>query len=183
MFLLRAGAPEAVAGTYASVTVLVKAGFLLPATLSLYLLPRFVRNRDNRSLIRLGVFATLGVSVATGVVMVVFFALFGDWVIATLYGTAYQGGAPLLVPVSLAYVPWIAAQGLLIRVTSFASKAGALVLVLAVAAQWIAFTSVIPDIHAMLWSFGIIGMVVLGAFLVIDRLQWRPARVTRRTAR
>lgn len=168
VIFLRAGAPETVAGMYASVTVLVKTGFLLPATLSLYLLPRFVRNRGNISLSRLGVLVTLLLSVATGLTMIAVFAVLGPWLIVFLYGAPYADAAALLVPTALAYLPWIAAQGMLIKMTSSASIAASSLLVVAVAAQWLWFTLTVPDVAAMLAGLGALGVVVLAGFLVID---------------
>lgn len=175
VIFLRAGAPETLAGMYASVTVLVKTGFLLPATLSLYLLPRFVRNRGNVSLSRVGVLATLALSIATGVVMIVFFALFGPWLIGFLFGAAYAPASALLVPTALAYLPWIAAQGMLIKVTSTASIAASALLVVVVAAQWLWFTLTVPDVAAMLAGLGVLGGVALAGFLLIDAVGARRA--------
>jgi len=176
VFYLRAGAPESVAGTYAAVTVLVRAGFIIPSTLSLYLLPRFVRNRENAALNRLGVLLTLGISLATSVAMIVVFALWGPLIIAVLYGNAYAGASALLVPVALAYLPWIAAQGLLIKMTSSASRAAAVAVVVAVVAQFALFTWVIPDVTAMLIALGGIGFATLCVFLLIEWYGSRTAR-------
>ncbi|QIG38305.1 oligosaccharide flippase family protein [Microbacterium sp. 4R-513] len=175
VIFLRAGGADALVGTYASVTVLVKAGFLVPSTLSLYLLPRFVRNRGNRRLSRIGVLATLALSLATSLAMTAFFALFGPWLIHVLYGESFASAADLLVPVSLAYLPWMAAQGMLIKMTSTASRGGAAILIVAVLAQWITFTAVVPDVYAMLAWFAGIGVVVLTIFLILDSLQARHA--------
>ncbi|WP_314646516.1 oligosaccharide flippase family protein [uncultured Microbacterium sp.] len=168
VIFLRAGAPEDLAGMYASVTVLVKTGFLLPSTLSLYLLPRFVKHRDNPDLSRIGVLATLGLSVATSIVMVLVFLVLGPWIVALIYPEAYAPAADLLVPTALAYMPWIAAQGMMIKMTSSASPAAAVLLLVASAAQWVAFSLTIPDLGAMLTSYAIIGVVVLATFFAID---------------
>lgn len=173
VIFLRAGAAESVVGAYAAVTVLVKAGFLVPSTLSLYLLPRFVRHRDNPRMARVGVLATLGLSVLTSVAMIAVFAIAGDWIIHVLYGSAFAQASQLLVPVALAYLPWMAAQGMLIKMTSTSSKGAAAVLVVAVVAQWIAFNAVIPDISAMLVWFAGIGVVVLLGFLLLDGIRSR----------
>lgn len=175
-FYLRAGAPEALAGTYAAVTVLVRAGFIIPSTLSLYLLPRFVRNRGNAALNRLGVLLTLGISLATSIAMTALFALWGPSIIAVLYGNAYAGAAAMLVPVSLAYLPWIAAQGLLIKMTSMASRAASVVLVVAVVVQFALFAWTVPDVPAMLVALGAIGAAVLIVFLAIE---WHGSRGSR----
>ncbi len=178
VIFLRAGAPEDLAGMYASVTVLVKTGFLLPSTLSLYLLPRFVKHRDNPNLARIGVLATLGLSLATSVAMILVFLVLGDWIIGLIYPAAYAPASGLLVPTALAYLPWIAAQGMMIKMTSSASPAAAALLLVATAAQWIAFTLTIPNITAMLVSYAAIGTVVLVTFFAIDM---RNARRLRRS--
>jgi O-antigen/teichoic acid export membrane protein len=158
--------------------VLVRAGFLIPSTLSLYLLPRFVRNRDNPRLSRVGVLVTLGLSLATSGAMILVFALFGDALIELLYGSAYSGSASLLVPAALAYTPWIAAQGLLIKMTSSASRAAMLTLLVATVAQWVTFTVVIPNVPAMLVAYGFIGAAVLTAFLILEALHTRRIAVS-----
>lgn len=175
-FFLRAGAPEHLAGLYAAALVFVKTGFLLPTTLSLYLLPRFVRNRGNAALSRLGVWVTLGLSGGTGLAMILFFTLFGEWLLAFLAPNSIDA-AIYLVPAAIAYLPWIAAQGMLIKMTSIASGGAAALLVVAVLAQAASFLLVIPDINAMLIAFGAIGVAVLAGFLLLD------SRATRRSAR
>lgn len=168
VIFLRAGAPEDLAGMYASVTVLVKTGFLLPSTLSLYLLPRFVKHRDNPNLSRIGVLATFGLSVATSVAMILVFLVLGDWIVGLIYPAAYAPAAELLVPTALAYMPWIAAQGMMIKMTSSASRGAAALLVLAAVGQWITFTLTIPDVTSMLVAYAAIGSIVLACFFAID---------------
>lgn len=178
VIFLRAGAPEELAGMYASVTVLVKTGFLLPSTLSLYLLPRFVKHRDNPQLSRIGVLATLGLSLATSITMILAFLVLGEWIVGLIYPPAYAPAVDLLVPTALAYLPWIAAQGMMIKMTSSASPAAAGLLLLAAAVQWIAFTLTIPDVTAMLAAYAAIGTVVLVVFFVIDVQNSRRLRRT-----
>lgn len=176
VIFLRAGASAELAGMYAAATVLVKAGLLIPSTLSLYLLPRFVKHRDNPDLSRVGVLATLGLSLATSVVMTVAFLILGEWLIVTIFKEAYLPAAALLVPAALAYLPWIAAQGMMIKMSSAASRSAAVLLIGAVIAQWIAFTLTIPDVYAMMLAYGIIGAVVLVSFLGIDMVNARRLR-------
>lgn len=178
VIFLRAGAPEDLAGIYASAIVLVKTGFLLPSTLSLYLLPRFVKHRDNPELSRIGVLATLGLSIATSAVMILVFLVLGDWIIGLIYKPDYAAAAELLVPTALAYAPWIAAQGMMIKMTSSASRGAAAILIAAAAAQWVSFTLAIPNVPAMLISYAAIGTAVLIAFFAIDM---RNARRLRRS--
>ena len=180
VFFLRSTASATVAGTYASVAVLVKAAFLLPSTLSLYLLPRFVRNIDEPGLTRAGVMATLGLSAAGGIAMIALFALAGPPIMSLLYGSAYEDGAALLLPALVAYLPWIMPQDILIRNTAISSRAPAGLLVISVAVQWLVFTAVLPDIAAMLTAFGLLGVIVLVAFLLFDWLRSRRSRQGRR---
>ncbi|MDC7803325.1 hypothetical protein PP359_05310 [Sphingomonas sp. BLCC-B65] len=182
ILFLRAADATAVAGSYAAATVLVKAGFLVPSTLSLYLLPRFIRVQDDRRLSRLGVLVTLALSIGTSLAMTLVFALLGPWIIHTLYGTEFTLAGDLLVPVCLAYLPWMAAQGMLIKMTSTASMGGALALVAAVIVQSIAFMVVAPDIPLMLTWLGAIGAAALVAFLVIDSTGARRAERNERNS-
>lgn len=168
IIFLRAGAPEEIVGSYAAAAVLVKTGFLVPATMSLYLLPRFVHNRDNPELSRVGVFFTLGLSLATSAAMLLLFALLGEWIIGLLYGPEYAAAADLLVPLALAYLPWIAAQGMLIKMTSTASRGAAVLLIIATIAQATLFPIVIPGLTSMLVIYGVIGAIVLAAFLTLE---------------
>ncbi|GAA4485307.1 hypothetical protein [Microbacterium panaciterrae] len=176
VIFLRAGASSELAGLYATATVLVKAGLLLPATLSLYLLPRFVKHRDNPDLARIGVLATLALSLATSLAMIVAFAFLGDWLIGLLFSHAYGPAADLLVPAAVAYLPWIAAQGMMIKMTSSASRGAAALLIAAVIVQWVAFSLTIPNVYAMMAAYFAIGLVVLVVFLIIDVRQGRALR-------
>lgn len=181
VIFLRAGAPSELAGLYATATVLVKAGLLLPSTLSLYLLPRFVKHRDNPDLSRIGVLATLGLSLATSVVMIIAFAFLSDWLVGLLFNSSYAPAADLLVPAAIAYLPWIAAQGMMIKMTSSASRGATAVLIGAVVAQWIGFSLTIPDVYAMMGVYAAIGTVVLVAFLAIDARNGRTLRAVARS--
>ncbi|MEN2738058.1 oligosaccharide flippase family protein [Microbacterium sp. X-17] len=173
VFFLRAAGPAELTGAYASVVVLVKGAFLLPSTLSLYLLPRFVRNRDNPKLLRLGVAVTLGASLATSVLMILVFAVAGQWLVPLLFGSAYTDAISLLIPISVAYMPWMAAQGMLIKMTSSASPAGAIFTVAVVIVQGAFFALVAPNVEAMLIGLFVLGVLLLSAFLVLDAMRTR----------
>lgn len=166
VFLMRILAPAELAGVYAAVAVLVKASFILPSTLSVYLLPRFARNRGDSSLTRVGVLASTGISAVAGVLLIVLFAVAGEWVIYLLYGTSYGSAASLLVPVAAAYLPWIILQGLLIQSMSSASKAAAALLALGVVVQAVLFALVLPDVAAMLVALAGVGALLLAAVLL-----------------
>ena len=165
---VRAGTTEEITGAYASAAVLVKVGLLIPSTLSLYLLPRFVRNRHDPRLRMVGTWAVLAISLATSLAMAAFFQLFGPQVVDLLFGSEYSPASPILVPLTLAYLPWVAAQGLLISLTSSASRMGAIVLVLSSIAQFIVFPMLLPDLVALMWAIGAIGACVFASFFAID---------------
>lgn len=168
VFFLRFLAPEELTGHYAAVSTLVKSSFLIPSTLALYLLPRLVRSRGDRRLARLAAIFTLVVSAGTGLLVVGLFAGAGTWLLTILYGGKYDEAAALMVPIAFAYVPWIAAFGLLVRMTALASRVCAVFLVLAVAVQALGMTALLPDVTRMLqFSFGL-GVVVLAVFVSID---------------
>lgn len=168
VFFLRSLGTETEAGLYAAVTVLVKASFILPSTLSLYLLPRLVRNRGNLKLERTALLATLGISGATGLLVVATFAALGPWLLSLLYNGQYDDAAPLLIPIALAYVPWIAAFGVLVRMTSLASKTCAVLLVFAAVVQSVGCVVLLPDVAAMIVFLGTLGGFVLVGMLAID---------------
>jgi len=173
VFFLRVLAPPVLAGEYASVAVLVKASFILPSTLSLYLLPRFARNRESVELTRVGVFASIGVSAAAGLVLLLAFWLVGGPVIDVILSGGYAGAKPLLVPIAAAYVPWIILQGLLIQLISDASRVAAATLVVAVGVQAAIFVIFLPDLGATLVAFGILGWVLCGVLVAAIMIRLR----------
>ncbi|MGC0368031.1 lipopolysaccharide biosynthesis protein [Microbacterium sp. SLBN-111] len=180
VFFMRMLTPPDFAGAYASVAVLVKSSFILPSTLSLYLLPRFARNRGEADLTRLGVLVSLLASAAAAVAVVVVFLLIGGPLIDVLYGSAYAEAKSLLLPVAIAYVPWIVLQGLLIQLISDASRAAAVVLVIAVGVQAAVFFAFLPAMGPALIGFGVLGAVLCAVLLLT--IGQRLARV-RRAAR
>ena len=173
VFFLRVLAPASVAGEYASVAVLVKASFILPSTLSLYLLPRFARNRESVELTRVGVFASIGVSAAAGLALLLAFWLVGGAVVDIVLAGGYAGAKPLLVPVAAAYVPWIILQGLLIQLISDASRVAAVTLVAGVGAQAAIFFGFLPDLGATLLAFGALGWVLCGVLVAVIMVRLR----------
>lgn len=173
VFFLRVLAPPVLAGEYASVAVLVKASFILPSTLSLYLLPRFARNRESVDLTRVGVFASIGVSAAAGLVLLLAFWLVGGPVIDVILSGGYAGAKPLLVPIAAAYVPWIILQGLLIQLISDASRVAAVALVMGIGIQAAIFFIFLPDLGATLVAFGILGWVLCGVLVAAIMIRLR----------
>ena len=166
---LRVGAPGVVAGTFASAAILVKAVFMLPSTLSVYLLPRFVRNRGNEQLVRVGERVTLGVTAVSGLALAAVFWLFGDLIVRLLYGAAFAQSGGLLFKLSLAYLPWIMAWSVYIRLIARASRPAVAVLVVAAILQGIGFWLAVPDVTALMWVQAVIGVAVLISFFVLVR--------------
>ncbi len=167
VIVLRATASGEAAGNFASAAILVKASFMLPSTLSVYLLSRFVRNRGNGALMRLGSRLTVGITAAAGVVLALVFSVAGELVGRLVYGGQFDQAGALLLPLSLAYLPWIIAQSVLIRLTASASRPAVAVLLVASLVQAVGFLLAAPDVHAVIAVQGGLGAAVLAAFLVI----------------
>lgn len=173
VIILRSAAPADVAGHYASAAILVKAAFMLPATLSLYLLPRFVRNRDNHRLVRVGERLTIGITLLSGVALTLVFWLAGDLVVSLAYGSSFDQSGEYLVPLALVYIPWMTGQSVLIRLTADASRGAALVTGGAVCCQAVGFAVAMPDVGAVMWVQAALGLVVVAA---LAALAWRTRR-------
>ena len=171
VILVRALASHHTAGLYAAAATLVKAAFLIPSTLSLYLLPRFVRQENNRAMTRLGVRLTLLVTAAGSLLMTVIFWLIGSWITGLLFGAAYHIDNGLLAGLSLAYLPWIVAQGLLIRMNAMSSKSALFVLLGVAVVEWFVASAALPNIPLFILILGSAGLVVLVAFFVINRIR------------
>ncbi|GIG20175.1 hypothetical protein Cch01nite_08990 [Cellulomonas chitinilytica] len=167
--MVRAGAPGDVAGNFASAAILVKASFMLPSTLSLYLLPRFVRNRHNVSLVRTGEMLTIGITAASGLLLTLVFWVAGDFIANLVYGPGFEDTGTFLVPLSLVYLPWMVAQAVLIRLTADASRPAAVTVLVAIAVQAVGFTLALPDVTTLMWIQAAVGAAVLGAFLLLVR--------------
>jgi O-antigen/teichoic acid export membrane protein len=167
--LVRAGTPDHVSGAYAAAAVLVKTTLIIPATFSLYLLPRFVRSRGNAALTNLGVTVILGVTLLTGIAMFLLVTLWGPWIVGLLFGSHYAQTAQIVVGFSIAWIPWALAQGVLVRITAAASKVALAVFLLAAVAQWLVASAVLPDVDAWLVGNGLIG---LATFLALYGIHW-----------
>jgi len=170
VILVRIGAPELVAGSFAAAAVLVKTTLILPAMLSLYLLPRFVKNRGNLALTRLGVNLTLAVTLAGGLVIFAVLAVGGGFIVPLLFGSDYALTIGYLPGLALMWLPWAMTQAILVRVTSLASVPGLLVLLAVGIAQWIGAMALLPDISAMMVLNGSLGVLIFVALFVIHQL-------------
>ncbi len=170
VILVRSGVAELAAGSYAAAAVLVKTTLILPATLSLYLLPRFVTNRSNSRITRLGVSLSLAITLASGLLIAAILAAAGPAIVVVLFGPGYEMTAALLPLLALTWVPWAMVQAILVRITSIASKAGLAVLVVSIAAQWIGSVALLPNIQAMIVLNGSIGIAVLLLLFAVHRV-------------
>lgn len=156
----------ALAGAYAAAATVVKTMLIVPATLSLYLLPRFVHRRRDAAMTRLGVLVTLGITLVAGGVMVGLVAVAGDF-IAGVFGSGYDRTADILPVLALAWIPWAMAQGLLIRLTAVSSRAGVVAVVVLALCQWFGGRAVLPSVSGFITFNGVLGVVVLAAFVGI----------------
>ncbi|WP_395639731.1 oligosaccharide flippase family protein [Pseudolysinimonas sp.] len=174
--LVRANASELAAGSFAAAAVVTKTIFLVPGMLALYLLPRFVSRREDVARSRAGVTFTIGIIGigAVGIFVVLLFA--AGPIVRLLFGEGYELTAAWLPWLSLAYLPWAMAQGLLIRLSAIASKTALVVVVVAAIAQWVLAHAVLPDLTLMIVVIGSLGVVVLAAFSIADFVSYRGTR-------
>jgi O-antigen/teichoic acid export membrane protein len=147
---------------------------MLPSTLSVYLLPRYVRNRDNEELVRFGEWVTAGVTVGCGLAVTAVFWFFGDLIARLLYGAAFTSTGELLFLLSLAYLPWITAWGVFIRLIARGSRPAVVVLVIATVLQVAGYLAAVPNVTALIWVQAVMGIAVLIGFFVLVRLLDRP---------
>lgn len=151
------------AGLYAVSATLVKTGFIVPGTLSLYFLPKFVKEGSDTGKLNFPIFVTtLGMLVLTA-----FLVLLGPFVIKLLFGPHYDVDSFFLLALCLSSAPWVFIQTLLIRANSQASIRAAIFLVLSAAIQWPVFILTLPNIELMLMANGILGVTLLAALILI----------------
>lgn len=175
VILVRSGASSDVAGAYAAAGVIVKTILIVPATLSLYLLPRFVGRRDDAGMTRFGVNLSLGITLTCGIALFLGVLLLGPWLISILYPGDYSQAAALLPWLALMWLPWAAAQSVLIRTTAAASYGGLAVLIGAVLAQWTLVSLVLPNVYVMMAVNGLVGLLALAGLFLLHLRASRPA--------
>ncbi|WP_242471930.1 lipopolysaccharide biosynthesis protein [Blastococcus sp. TML/C7B] len=170
--LVRIHSVDDASGAFAAAAVLAKMGLLVPTVLSLYLLPRFVFRGADAGAVRFGVNIVLATVLASGLALAGVVALIGDTLVAILFGagSGYAPAAALLPWMTVAYLPWALAQGLLISHTARASSRAVVALFVAGVLQWVAASMLLPDLRAMIVAIGIIGALTAGALFVLDRL-------------
>ena len=166
VILVRGGTTELVSGSFAAAAVLTKMMLLIPTTLSLYLLPRFVARQGDHKTVRFGINVVLLTVLGGGLAMLVGVTVLGGLIVSILFGAGYSMAVGFLPWLTLAYLPWAMAQGLLIRLTATGSKSALIVLLLAAGAQWIAASILLPNVEAMIVAIGIIGALTLALFYV-----------------
>ena len=169
--LVRIHTVDDASGAFAAAAVVAKMGLLVPTVLSLYLLPRFVFRGADAGAVRFGVNIVLATVLASGLALAGVVALFGDLLVSILFGSGsgYAPAAALLPWMTVAYLPWALAQGLLINHTARASSRAVVVLVVAGVLQWAVATVLLPDLRATIVAIGIIGVLTAGALFALDR--------------
>ncbi|WP_157981684.1 polysaccharide biosynthesis protein [Protaetiibacter intestinalis] len=167
VIFVRAGVGGDDAGAYAAAGVLVKALLIVPATLGLYLLPRFVGRRDDAAMTRLGVNVILAITVLCGLLMVLATWLFGPWLVGVLYPESYALTSQLLPWMALMWLPWAAAQGVLVRITAARSRAGMVIVLLVVALQTAVALLTLHDLEAFMLGYGLTGLAALIALFAV----------------
>ncbi|RYV51362.1 hypothetical protein [Pengzhenrongella frigida] len=167
VMLVRMGTSESHAGMFAAAAVLGKMILIVPTTLSLYLLPRFVNRQGDRGAMKFGVNVILLTVLGSGLVAVLGMTLLRGFLISLFFGAGYTEAADLLPWLALAYLPWALAQGLLIRLTAAVSRLALAVLIGAAVIQWVAVRMVLPDLGATIVVVGVLGVLVVLSMLVL----------------
>jgi O-antigen/teichoic acid export membrane protein len=175
VIFLRALASPLDSGNYAVVALLVKTGFIIPGTLSLYFLPKLVeRNSKSSELVIPIAITTFGIIVLTA-----FLWLFGPLVVKTFFGGGYEVTSEFLLLMCVSLAPWVILQTLLIRTNGLATIAAPIVLILSAAIQWPLFAFTLPDIEAMIISNGALGVFVCLVLWAILLLKGKRSGVVR----
>jgi O-antigen/teichoic acid export membrane protein len=166
VIFLRALASPLDSGNYAVVALLVKTGFIIPGTLSLYFLPKLIEKNSKSSGLAIPIaITTLGILALT-----TFLWLFGPLVVRTFFGANYVVTSEFLLLMCVSLAPWVLLQTILIRTNGLATIAAPIVLILSAAIQWPIFAFTLPNIEAMIISNGALGIfvcLVLWAILLV----------------
>lgn len=166
VILVRGGTTELVSGSFAAAAVLTKMMLLIPTTLSLYLLPRFVSRQGDHKTVRFGINVVLLTVLGGGLAMLLAVSIFGDLIVGLLFGDGFGMAASYLPWLTLAYLPWAMAQGLLIRLTATGSRWALATLLLAATGEWVAAAFLLPNVEALIAAIGIIGFATLALFFI-----------------
>jgi O-antigen/teichoic acid export membrane protein len=141
-------------GNYAVLASLVKTGFIIPGTLSLYFLPRLVGKTKSSSTLKIPMLITVtGILILTLVLW-----LLGPQLISLLFGSQYQVSSLLVVIMCFSAAPWVISQTLLIRTNALATLIAPMLLAASTAIQWPVMTLSLPNIENMLILNGLIGL-------------------------
>lgn len=141
-------------GNYAVLASLVKTGFIIPGTLSLYFLPRLVGKSESSSSLKLPMLITVaGILILTLVLWLV-----GPQLISLLFGAQYQVPSLLVLIMCFSAVPWVISQTLLMRTNALATLIAPVLLALSTAVQWPVMSLSLPNIENMLIFNGLIGV-------------------------
>lgn len=155
------------AGIYAVSATIVKTGFIIPGTLSLYFLPKLVgRFRQSSASITLRIPMIITASGILILTVVLFFV--GPYLVQFFFGSEYAVSGVFLLLLCLSNAPWIFVQALMIQTNADTSIKAMSVLFIALTAQWPMMFLLLPNIIYMLVANGIIGLLIavfLGLFI------------------
>ena len=164
---VRIWASEGVAGQFAAAAAAAKVMLLVPAALSMYLLPKFVRYAENRSVMLRGVYLSLTVSLGFGVALAVMFIFFAPIILFVL-GDSYRPAIALMPSLALALVPLAGAQAVFIRILTLGKIAPLVLLISLSTFQALVFWITLPNISEFLAAIAIIGTLTVIAGVVIN---------------
>lgn len=163
----RIWASEEIAGQFAAAAAGAKVMLLVPAALSMYLLPKFVRFADNRSVMLRGVYLSLVVSLGFGGVLALMFLVFAP-LIQFVLGDSYRPAVELMPILALALIPLAGAQAVFIRILTLGKIAPLVLLVSLSTLQALAFWITLPNVSEFLTAIAIVGILAVIAGVVIN---------------
>jgi len=175
VIVMRIAADPLTAGHYASAAAFVKATVVVPTALAYYLLPRFVQNRGNAALAQRAQGLLLTLTAAVGLAASLVFWLAGSWLARLAFGDAYDAAGQLLLPLSVAFIPWLMAQAVLIRLTASPGRFTSWLLAGLAVVQVPLILLLVGNVMVIIVAQGVIGTVgVLGFLLASRRLNQVP---------
>jgi O-antigen/teichoic acid export membrane protein len=155
VIFLRALADPVESGNYAVVALLVKTGFIVPGTLSLYFLPRLIHNNAMSS----GLAIPISITVIGILGLTVFLWVLGPTIVRVFFGTGYQVTSGFLLMLCISLAPWVVLQTILIRTNGLATISAPIVLLILASIQWPLLSLTLPSIESMAIANGALGLI------------------------
>lgn len=159
VIFVRAFVDHSEAGIYAVAATIVKTGFIIPGTLSLYFLPKLVGRFQQLSHGDYTIKFPMIITSIGIIILTLALTFLGPSLIHIFFGNEYAVTGLFLLFLCLSNAPWIVVQALMIQTNADASLKAMTVLFIALLAQWPMMYFLLPNIYSMLIGNGIIGLL------------------------